>query len=79
MQLNDFNWFIENYSEIFRKYGNCYVAIKNKCILNTYDSFGVAVTETSKTEQMGSFIVQLCNGDESGYTNYIASNDVHVL
>lgn len=72
-QDRDFKWFLDNYDDIFREYGNCYVAIKDKKVLGTYGSTAEAVKETSKNEPLGSFIVQYCNGDESGYTNYIAS------
>lgn len=79
IQLNDFQWFVENYDDIYAKYGVCYVVIKNEKILGTYNNCSTAIYETSKSEQMGMFIVQLCNGDESGYTNYIASNEVCAL
>ncbi len=73
LQCSDFEWFVENYDNLFSKYGERYLAIKNKIILGSYNSFGEAVRETAKTEEMGSFIVQFCNGDISGYTNCIAT------
>lgn len=73
MQADDFKWFVENYDELFKQYGKCYLAIKDKKVLGTYDSPRLAISETSKEHTLGSFIVQLCNGDESGYTNYISS------
>lgn len=78
-QRQDFDWFISNYDDIFKKYGVCYVVIKNKNIIGTYCDLNKALNETQKTEELGTFIVQLCNGDESGYTNYIASNEVGVI
>lgn len=79
MQADDFNWFVENYDELFKKYGKCYLAIKDKKVLGAYDSPRAAISETSKEYPLGSFIVQLCNGDESGYTNYVISNTVRVI
>lgn len=79
MQKEDYDWFIKNYDNIYEKHGICYVAIKNKRVIGVYNTFGVAVNETIKVEKPGSFIVQLCNGNESGYTNHIASSDVCVL
>lgn len=79
MQIDDFNWFIDNYSNLHKNYGTCYLVIKDKSILGSYDNYGKAVNETSEHEQPGTFIVQFCNGDESGYTNYIASNEVGVV
>lgn len=73
LQDKDFEWFLQNYSELFKKYGRKYIVIKNCEVLGIYDSPAIAVNETTKREKLGTFIVQLCNGDESGYTNYIAS------
>ena len=72
-QDRDFQWFLENYDDIYKKYGDCYVAIKDKTILGVYKSASEGVTETQKTEELGSFIVQHCNGSKSGHTNYISS------
>ena len=68
----DFDWFLENYQNLFKKFGVSYLAIKNNSVLGSYDTYADAVTNTEKTEKLGSFIVQYCNGDESGYTVYIA-------
>lgn len=73
LQDKDFNWFLQNYMELFKEYGKKYLAIKSEMVLGAYDSFAEAVNKTSETEELGTFIVQLCNGEESGYTNYISS------
>lgn len=72
-QDKDFEWFLRNYSELFKQYGKKYLVIKNATVLGTYDTPGEAVRKTSQTEELGTFIVQFCNGDESGYTNHITS------
>ncbi len=69
----DFNWFIDNYDQLFNEYGHKFLVIKDQKVLGSYNSPVEAINETSKTEQRGTFIVQECNGNESGYTNYIAS------
>lgn len=73
MQDKDFLWFIENYMRIYEEYGNTFVAIKNQKIIGTYSSFAEGVRDISKKEELGTFIIQHCNGDVSGYTNYISS------
>lgn len=70
---SDYNWFLENYDQLFQKYGECYLVIKNKVVLGKFSSYGEGVRGALKTEEPGTFIVQHCNGNESGYTNYIAS------
>ena len=69
----DFVWFKNNLSVLFSKYGEKYLAIKNKQVLGSYDSYLDAVNITSKSEPVGSFIVQLCGPDESVYINKISS------
>ena len=69
----DFEWFLENYEDLYREYGISYIVIKNAKVLGAYASCGEAVRKTAQTEALGTFIVQFCNGDASGYTNYIAS------
>jgi len=73
MQDKDFNWFLLNYKEIFKKYGHSFLVIKNEHILGSYNSFKEAVETTKLSEELGTFIVQECNGDESAYTVQIAS------
>ena len=33
MLIEDFNWFKENYESFYKKYGHCFVAVKNKQVL----------------------------------------------
>lgn len=69
----DFKWFVEHYDELFRKYGHSFLAIQDRTVIGVYESYAQGVKETAKTHKLGTFIVQECNGDPSGYTNYISS------
>ena len=69
----DFDFFIAHYDEFFQKYGHKFIVIRLKEVIGIYDTEVDAVNETSKKYPIGTFIVQECNGDESGYTNYISS------
>lgn len=69
----DFDFFIKNYDKLFKLYGHKFIAIKNKTVLGAYDNIVDAINITSETYPVGTFIIQECNGDESGYTNYISS------
>ncbi len=72
-RMADFNYFIEHYDEWFEKYGHSFLVIRNHEILGVYDDLKSAIDITSQSYPLGTFIVQECNGDESGYTNYISS------
>ncbi|MBO5336304.1 MAG: hypothetical protein J6A94_04135 [Lachnospiraceae bacterium] len=69
----DFEYFLRNYHDFYLKYGHKFLAIKEEIVLGVFDSEIEAITEITKEHPLGSFIVQECNGDESGYTNYISS------
>lgn len=69
----DFEFFLQNYQNIFEKYGKCYVTIRDKTIIGIFKTEKEAIDITSAQYELGQFIVQECNGDETGYTNYITS------
>lgn len=73
MQESDYKWFVENYDSLSKYYGNAFLAIKNKQVLGVYASYAEGIRKTLETEEIGSFIVQKCNGDVAAYTNYISS------
>lgn len=72
-RTSDFEFFIAHYDELYRKYGHKFIVIRNQEILGVYEDVVTAVRITSETYPVGTFIVQECTGDESGYTNYISS------
>ena len=71
MQRADFNWFLNNYEDLYKEYGHKFLVIMNKNVLGAYDSVREALDKTS--EPLGTFIIQECTGDKGAYTNYIAS------
>lgn len=71
----DFAWFKEHYTEFQEKYGKSFIAIKNKKVLGVYESYGVGVKETAKSEPLGTFIVQECSPNYVAYQCSIASMD----
>ena len=62
----DFEYFIEHYQELYEKYGHKFIAIKNNTVLGVYNSEIAAMDDISKQYPLGTFIIQECNGDESG-------------
>lgn len=72
-RISDFEFFIAHYDELYEKYGHKFIVIRNQEILGVYEDVVSAVRITSESYPIGTFIVQECNGDESGYTNYISS------
>ena len=75
MQDEDFKWFKANYIDLFNTYGNSILVIKDKKVLGSYHSFQEALDNTLLTEEIGTFIIQKCDGTESAYTSQITSMD----
>lgn len=73
MLKDEYKWFLDNYADLFKKYGDSFLAIKGKAVLGSYRSYAEGVRKTSEKEKIGTFIIQKCNGDESAYTSYISS------
>lgn len=65
---NDFNWFLDNYEDLFKEYGKKEIAIKNKSVIGVFDDTTSALKELNKSYKIGEYILQTCNGNESGYT-----------
>ena len=60
MQEQDFVWFQNHYKEFQQRYGNAFLAIKNKQIIGVFPTFAEGVRTMRKTEKRGSYIVQEC-------------------
>ena len=67
-QNRNFEWFLQHYMEIYLLHGNCYVVIYEQRIVYVTKSFSNAVKYANEHYEPGTFNVQHCNGDESGYT-----------
>ena len=70
-RLDDFDYFVKNYKKIYKKYGHSFIAIKNGNVIGAYSNVEEALANTK--EPVGTYILQECNGQESGYTSYISS------
>lgn len=68
----DYEWFEEHYKDFQNKYGDAFIAIKNKQVLGVYETYGQGVRETQKTEELGTFLVQECKKDSLAHC-WIAS------
>lgn len=69
----DFNYYVQNHEEIVKKYLNKYIVIKNQNIVDSYDTFEEAVSESSKKYELGTFIIQKCSEDLNELTQVFHS------
>ena len=68
MLEKEFEYFRENKDTIYAKYPDKFVVIKDFSVQCAADSFEEALTMASEKFEIGTFIVQHCTKDESGYT-----------
>lgn len=78
MQDNDVRWFLNNYDSLYKKYGKCFLVIKNESILGKYKSPVVAINKTMKTEEGGTFVVMECKSKTPPQVKHVALNKVIV-
>ena len=64
----EFKWYLEHQEELVKKHNGKFIVIKNSKVLGSYDSVRAAVDETSKSQEMGTFIVQKCTPGDKDYT-----------
>jgi len=61
--MKDYDYFINNLSDLYAQYGHCFLAIKNQKVVGVFDEFKNAYYEMVKTEELGTFIIQECVDD----------------
>ena len=64
----EFEYYLKHKDELVEKYNGRVIVIKNQKVIGDYDSEIQAVAETSKTEDLGTFLVQTVSPGENGYT-----------
>lgn len=67
----DFDYFVNNYDDLYAKYGHKFIAIKNQKILGAYSSVLDGINSLSAEYEVGSYIIQECTGDKSAYRTTI--------
>lgn len=65
----NFQWFLDNYYQIYSLCGECYVAIKDKKIIQIFVDEHEACNWIIGNNLLGQVSIQYCNGDESGYSS----------
>lgn len=60
----NYEFFKEHKDELVSKYSGKFVVIKNSEVIAVYDSFDEAYNSTTKTEEIGTFLIQLCSNED---------------
>lgn len=59
----NFDFYLKNHKEIIKKYLNKFIIIKEEEIVDSYDTFEEAASESAKKYELGTFIIQKCSED----------------
>jgi len=68
MLKQEFDYFLQHKDEFVKTYNGKFIVIKNQKLIGVYDTMIDAVQQTSKTEAMGTFLVQKCEPGDASYT-----------
>jgi hypothetical protein len=66
--VKEFDFYLEHQNELVEKYNGKFVVIKDCKVLGAYASELEAITETQKTHELGTFLVQKCEPGSDSYT-----------
>lgn len=72
----EFEHYLENQEAFVNKHNGKYIVIKDLTVIGEYDDELEAVQETSKTHELGTFIVQKCEPGIWEYTAIFSSDRV---
>jgi len=74
----EFDWFIDNQTQLIPHYNGKFVVVKNFKVIGSYSTFDAAIKETIKKEELGTFIVQKCSVNPADNVVIIHSPEVIV-
>lgn len=78
MLKEQFQWYLENQSELVNKYNGKFIVIKDKSVVDIFDTQDLALISSEKKYGLGSFIIQKCTPGEDSYTQTFHSRVVFV-
>jgi hypothetical protein len=64
----EFDHYIKHQEELVKKYNGKILVIKGEEIIGVFNNEIDAIEETSKTHELGTFLVHKCEPGEQGYT-----------
>ena len=76
MANQNYEYFKNNFDELYEQYKGEYVALKDCKVIGVYDNFAKAVKETAKTEVLGTFLVQHCEKTDPFNTNRFINDNI---
>jgi hypothetical protein len=70
---SEFEYYLAHQGELVEKYNGKFIVLKHGKVLGSYDNELTAVTETLKSHEPGTFLVQRVSPGEGAYTQVFHS------
>ena len=64
----EFKYYLDNQSDLLKKYDGKFLVIKDTEVIGTYDTELKALEETVKKHELGTFLIQHCTPGADHYT-----------
>ena len=64
----EFQYYLDNQDELVKKYNHRFLVIKGCNVLGDYESYEKALFESSKNNELGTFLIQKCTDGDAAYT-----------
>jgi len=76
MLKDEFQYYLDNQSELLKQYKGRFVVIVGKNVVGAYRSFKEAVLRSAKKYALGTFLVQECTEGDEAYTDHFYNSNV---
>ena len=73
----EFKYYLDNQAEFVKSYSGKFLAIKDQKIIGVYDARDEALKETSKTHELGTFLIQQCSSGDAAYSQTFHSRVIY--
>ena len=73
---SEFRYYLQHQEDLIGNYDGRYVVIKDDTVLGAYEDELEAVTETQKSHELGTFLIQRVSRGTSAYTHTFHSRVV---
>lgn len=70
MLEKEYNYFNIHRDEFIEKFKGKFIVIKNESVLGHFNTMQEAISETSKSHELGSFLVQECIPEEQNIQHF---------
>ena len=64
----EFKYYLDNQEELVEQYNGKFIVIKNRTVIGVYDDQTTAVSKTTETHELGTFLVQKVEPGDKAHT-----------